>query len=132
MERLIPKNSNATILRGLIGFDNKSLTPDFIDVKIKELENKCEKSIIKTFSKLNIQSSTKTDRYSLPYKDEVIVTLNGESYLNGPYEFHRVTREIVKDVLNRNAYKIRFYIFIEIDEKPLFGRVIYHFRYYIH
>ena len=69
--------------------------------KIAEFERNCEKSLIETFSRLSINGMVKTDPYSLPYKDEVVTVLPGESYLNGCWEFHRVAREIVKELLNR-------------------------------
>ena len=104
--------------------------------KIIEFEKGCEESIIKTLSKLDVNATVKTDRYSLPFKEEIVVTLNGESYLNGPYEFFRVARKVVKEILNRNIYKMRFYIYINLlpGEGVFggFGKVEYRFRYYPH
>jgi hypothetical protein len=101
--------------------------------KLISFEEKCEKSIIETLAKLDIQAKVKADRYSLPYQEEVEVVLNGESYLNGPFEFFRVARKIVKVLLDKNVYKIRFYFFINLEEGNMgFGKVNYKFRYYIH
>jgi hypothetical protein len=125
-------NLNLSILFPLFGHTKKSNTQEKYIKKIEEFERKCEKSLIETLGKLNIDGSVKTDPYSLPHTDEVIVTLKGESYLNGPYEFHRVARQIVKELLEKNVYKIRFYMFINVLPMGLMGKVEYRFRYYIH
>lgn len=101
---------------------------------IEKFEKNCEKSIIETLGRLDIKAITKTDRFSLPYNKEIKVCLNGESYLNGPYEFFRVARRIVKDLLNDNVFKLRFYIYIEVDTEAgpfRMGKVCYYFRYHI-
>jgi hypothetical protein len=101
--------------------------------KLIIFEQKCEKSIIETLSKVDIKALVKQDRYSLPFQKEIDITLLGESYMNGPYEFYRVARRIVKELLNENLYKIRFYLFINLEEGHFgFGKVNYKFRYYIH
>jgi hypothetical protein len=54
------------------------------------------------------------------------------------YEFTRIARPVIKELINKNLYKIRFYIFIETyDDKkssilPLGCGLKYSFRYYIH
>lgn len=102
---------------------------------IERHERRLEKSIIETLGRVEINAMTKSDRFSLPYKNEIVVPLYGESYVNGPYEFHRVARRIVKELLEKNLYKIRFYIYIEIDTGSgslIGGSLIkYHFRYHI-
>ena len=111
----------------------KIRTQEEYEKKIAEFERNCEKSLIETFSRISINGMVKTDPYSLPYKDEVVKVLSGESYLNGCWEFHRVAREIVKELLNRNIYQLRFYMWINvIDTKAPFtmGKVEYRFRFY--
>ena len=102
--------------------------------KIVDFEKSCERSIIETLSKLYIRSMVKTDRYSLPFKNEIVVTLNGESYLNGPYEFYRVAKIIAKELLEKNVYKLRFYLYVNLlagtNFLTAFGKVEYRFRYY--
>ncbi len=123
---------NLSILFPLLGHSKKVHTQEKYVEKIEEFERKCEKSLIETLGKLSIQGTVKTDPYSLPYTDEVVVTLKGESYLSGPYEFHRVARQIVKKLLEENVYKVRFYMFINVLPMGLLGKVEYKFRYYIH
>lgn len=131
MERVIPNFDKVGISLPLFGFDEKN-EENYLK-KIIAFEQKCEKSIIETLSKVNIQAMVKTDRYSLPFQKEVVVVLRGESYLNGSYEFFRVARKIVKELLDQDLYKIRFYLFINIEEGHFnFGKLSYKFRYYIH
>ena len=124
-------NLNLSILFPLL-VHRKTKTQERYIKKIEDFERKCEKSLMETLSKLGIDGTVKTDPYSLPHTDEVVVTLKGESYLNGPYEFHRVARQIVKELLEKNVYKIRFYMFINVLPMGLMGKVEYRFRYYIH
>jgi hypothetical protein len=118
-------------------FENKNgklvkVETDYLDA-IKDFEQKIEKSLIKTFGKVDIHASVKTDRYSLPYQDEIVVTLNGESYMNGAFEIFRVARPIMKAMLEKNAYKIRFYMYVNALEGNMgFGKMEYRFRYFIH
>jgi len=105
---------------------------------ITEFEIQCENSLIELFNKLNIQSSVKTDRYSLPYKEEIISIIDGASYLNHAFTISNITRDIVKELLDKNVYKFRFYLTVDAiiendtDERHFFGRVVYKFRYVKH
>lgn len=106
----------------------------------ERLENKWETDLIKTFEEFGITATVKTDKYSLPYQDEVVVKLHRESYINGMYERSRVFRPIMKEMLLKDARKIRFYLHIETyDNKTVgfFQSIIgtgfkYSFRYYLH
>jgi len=130
MERVIP-NLNATILYPLIGGRKAKQTEENYIKQIQQFERDCEKSLIETFSRIDINAMVKTDPYSLPYNKELVVNLNGESYVNGPYEFYRVARKIVREVLENDLYKVRFYMFIDVDTDKWLGRVTYRFSYYI-
>jgi hypothetical protein len=148
IDRKIPTNLKASILSPLIGWEFKKnedgevtpikidRTPELYVEKIQEFEIIAEQKLIKVLSSVGIDSMVKTDRYSLPYKDEIKISQNGESYLNGPYNLDRVTRKIVKQLLNENQYKIRFYMYVEVDTNAgsflKLGKVNYHFRYYSH
>ena len=135
LERPIVK-LNAMILTPLL--HGKEKTRDNYIASIEEFERKIEKSLIETFSKLDIQSSVKTDPYSLPFKEEIIVDLRGESYLNGPFEIYRVTRKVVKELLIKDVHNLRFYMFVNVITTDnatsildVFGKVEYRFRYYV-
>lgn len=136
MERIVP-NVEKPICGPLFGLKKERTEENYLK-EIEKFERDCEKSLIKTLSKIGTQASVKTDPYSLPYTDEVTVTLYGESYMNGPYEFYRVARKFLKEVLDKNLWKVRFYILIDIvtekgpeEPQPFFmGKIIYRFRYY--
>ena len=136
MEREIP-DLTSSILSPLIGWKEDKKTEKRYLKKIKKFERGCEKSLIETFSRVGIKGMVKTDPYSLPFNNEIEVTLNGESYMNGPYEFYRVARRILKEVLDKNIYSMRFYMFIEVvtpEKRTLldpFGKVVYKFRYHL-
>jgi hypothetical protein len=136
MERKIPSNLEAPILHPLVGWEARKHTEERYMEKIQEFERKVEKSLIETFKRIDIQGIVKTDPYSLPYRKEIKMTLRGESYLNGPYEIFRVVRPIIKELLNENLYKIRFYVYIDVVTGGGFpfsmGEINYYFRYYEH
>ena len=96
------------------------------------LEKRIENRAIELLRYLDIQSSVKTDRYSLPYTHEIVHTGFGESYLNGAFETSPFYRKVIKEILNENLFKIRFYVFAEIEDQFPMGKVNYYFRYYKH
>lgn len=136
MERTIP-NLEKSICSPLFGLKQKR-TPENYLKEIQKFERKCEESLIQTLSRIGTQAMVKTEPYSLPYTDEVVVQLYGESYMNGPYEFYRAARAFVQEVLKKGLWKVRFYILIDImtergPEGPqlfFMGKITYKFRYY--
>ena len=132
IERTIP-NLKLSIIDVL---HNKYKEKILIDEKtyleaIVKFEEKVEKSLIETMSRLNIQGYIKSDRYSLPYNNEIKIELYGESYLNGCYEVFRVARKVMKEILEKDLYKVRFYMHINVRDKGIMGSVEYLFRYHI-
>lgn len=95
-------------------------------------ETNIERSLIDLLSKIGIQASVKSDRYSLPYKYEVTHTGYGESYLNAAYETPRFFNKIIKELLHDDTYKIRFYVLLEVEDFFPMGKVNMKFRYYKH
>ena len=133
MERNIPQVFDKSILFPLLGHKKDDRTAEnFLD-KIYKHERKVEESLIDTFSRVNIHGTVKTDPFSLPYQKEIKVTLMGESYMNGPYEVFRLARKVLKQLLADEVYKIRFYVYMDIDVNArLLGKIDYYFRYYEH
>ena len=91
-----------------------------------------EKWLLGTFSHLGINASVKSNRYSLPIKYQVKVTQHGESYLNGAFETYQLFREVLKTVLSEDPFpwKLRFYVFAEVEDSFPMGRVNYYFNYH--
>ena len=141
IERYIPIDFRKAFLipqlNNLIRKGKKIDLDDYLKC-ITEFEIKCEHSLITLFDSLNIQSSVKTDRYSLPYKEEIICTIDGASNLGYAFTLSNITREIVKELLDKNVYKLRFYLTVDsiiendTDDRHFFGRVVYKFRYVKH
>jgi hypothetical protein len=141
IERYIPKDFKKAMLiphlSNLIRKGNKIDIGDYMKF-ITEFEIKCEHSLITLFDSLNIQSSVKSDRYSLPYKEEIISIVEGASFLNHAFTLSNITRDIVKELLDKEVFKLRFYLtvdaIIENDtaDRHFFGRVVYKFRYVKH
>ena len=138
IERYIPKDFKRALLipqlNKLIRKGKKIDVDDYLKF-VTEFEIKCENSLITLFDSLNIQSSVKTDRYSLPYKEEIIITIEGSSNLDNAFTLSNITRNIVKTLLDKNVYKLRFYLTVDAmiennkEERHFFGRVVYNFRY---
>jgi hypothetical protein len=141
IERYIPKIfDTAHLIPELNNLIRKGKKIDLVDYMkfVLDFEVKCENSLIDLFNSLNIQSSVKSDRYSLPYKEELTSIVEGASFLNHAFTLSNITRDIVKELLNKEVYKLRFYLtldaIIENDthHRHFFGRVVYKFRYTKH
>lgn len=141
IERYIPKVFDKALLipelNNLIRKGKKIDLDDYMKF-VTDFEIKCENSLIDLFNNLNIQSSVKSERYSLPYKEELISIVEGASYLNHAFTLSNITRDIVKELLDKNVYKLRFYLTVDAiiendtDDRHFFGRVVYKFRYVKH
>ena len=141
IERYIPQRFNRSILYTILipewikgaKYDAES----YINA-ITKFEIECEGKLKDLFKRIGIQSSVKRDRYSLPYKYEVIGEIEGSSFINYAYNLDNIARVFVKDLLDRNVTKIRFYLTVDViteDEtmsKRYSGKVVYKFRYMIH
>lgn len=133
MKRNIPDMSNQ-LLFFMDGKNGKKedRTPEKYEESMINLEKKIEKDMIGVFSKMGINASVKTDRYSLPYQEQIKTTQYGESYLNGAFESIKLYRAVLHKMVELNVYKVRFYIFAEVEDGPYMGKVNYYFNYYIH
>ena len=141
IDRYIPKVfDKAHLIPELNNLIRKGNKIDLVDYMkfVLDFEVKCENSLIDLFNSLNIQSSVKSDRYSLPYKEELISIVEGASYLNHAFTLNNITRDLVKELLDKEVYKLRFYLTVDViiendtDDRHFFGRVIYKFRYVKH
>jgi len=136
MVRNIPKMNNSL----LFFLDTRNKKPKVNeDNYIEEYEKymihrelSIEKWLIDTFSHLGINASIKSDRYSLPIKYQVKVTQQGESYLNGAFETYQLFRKVLQTILNEDPFpwKLRFYVFAEVEDSFPMGRVNYYFNYH--
>lgn len=112
--------------------EKEDRTPEKYVEHMINLEKKIEKDMIEILFKMGINASVKTDRYSLPYQHQIKTTQHGESYLNGAFESIKLYRAVLSEMVRMDIYKVRFYIFAEVEDNPYMGKVNYYFNYYIH
>lgn len=141
IERYIPSRFNRPILYGILNHDqirNNKYDNDLYIKEVEKFEEECEQKLIKLFQQIGITSSVKSDRFSLPYTNEIICEIEGASYVNYPFTLSNLNRMIIKELLEKNIFKIRFYLFVDViteDDtmsKSYHGKVIYKFRYMAH
>lgn len=111
-------------------------------LSLDELELKIEKEINNILTKIDIQSSTKSNRKSLPYTNELKTTRYYTSYIPDIFNINHFYREIVKFLINNDVGKIRFYIDIKMvnttnkdnkyDCTEYHNGLEYNFKFYIH
>lgn len=136
MERKIPDKLNHVLVRcktSLIKKESNTIE-DYLKA-IESFELDWQERLIHLLSNVGIYATTKMDRFSLPYNEEINLTLRGSSWLNDAFDFTKLGRLVVKRLLEEDFEKVRFYLLIEIDTSSknfleAFGRVHYKFRYY--
>lgn len=140
LNRFIPDVSNLNRFYGLFfsRFENQKpyTEEDYLHV-IQTYEIECEDYFKDLFEKLDIQSSTKTDRYSLPYSNEIKHVQESTKNLYNTFDLSDFARVVVKELLNIGVEKLRFYVTGDvIINKLQVGRevnckVVLKFRFYI-
>jgi hypothetical protein len=128
--RAIPESNNS-LLSLISGKKRKELTIEEYENQMTRIEKSTEEKIIKMLEMINTHASVKTDRYSLPYKQQIKHTRNASSYLNDAFDTRQFIREIASEVLKYEITKLRFYVFVEM-EGSMFGKMNYYFNYYPH
>jgi coenzyme F420-reducing hydrogenase alpha subunit len=128
--RAIPESNNS-LLSLISGKKRKELTIEEYENQMTRIEKSTEEKIIKMLGMINTHASVKTDRYSLPYKQQIKHTRNASSYLNDAFDTRQFIREIAEEVLKYEITKLRFYVFVEM-EGSMFGKMNYYFNYYPH
>jgi hypothetical protein len=130
MQHILPSNLDAALLMPLYKYKEERTVENY-EEKISFFERSIEKRFIELMAMMNVRAMVKTDPYSLPFNKEIKVTLMGESYINGAYEWQRVFQRVVSE-LGTNWDKIRFYFFVEVstDGNFGFGKIDYSFRYH--
>jgi hypothetical protein len=99
-------------------------------------ETEMECVLIKLLKNFRIYATLKSNKRSLPYTNEIIVELPVESDMNAMWDYKTTFRKIVKELLDKNVFKIRFYVHVENYENPknifLNCGIRYRFRYFVH
>ena len=141
IERYIPPRFNRSILYTILvpeWINGATYTDESYINAITKFEIECEGKLMDLFKRIGIQSLVKRDRFSLPYTHEVTGEIEGASYINYAFNINNIARVFVKDLLDKNIHKIRFYLFVDViteDDtmsKRYNGKVVYKFRYMVH
>lgn len=117
MDRTIPENFDHRIIRSV--FDEAGIKPRTEENYIRSLElieSEWENYLKDILGKLNVNASVKPDKYSLPYKEEIVFRKYESSiFPKAYYAFIFAMRAFVKGILERNLLKVRFYLLIELN-----------------
>ena len=137
MDRNIPKNLDIILGKSFLGVHlDQKLTPELYLKRVMEYEIKCEKELINILGKLRIWASVKTERYSLPYQEEIQVVQSVNKHplfrLNDP--FVEVLKDFLMEVMIKKIKKFRFYFLVDFenDQQAAQITIIYQMRYYVH
>lgn len=137
MDRNIPEHLDIILGRSFLGVDsNEKLTEELYLKKVIEYEMNCEKELINILGRLRIWASVKTERYSLPYQEEIKVVQSVNNHplfrLNDP--FIEVLKDILMKILIKKIQKFRFYFLVNFENDQQAGKIaiIYQMRYYVH
>ena len=141
IERYIPPRFNRAILYTILipeAIRTNKYDAETYVAAVTKFEIECEGKLKDLFKKVGIQSAVKRDRFSLPYTNEVIGEIEGTSFINYAFNLDNIARIFVKDMLDKNIHKIRYYLTVDViteDESMSIrypGKVVYKFRYMIH
>jgi hypothetical protein len=118
MNRNIPEHLDIILARSFLGVhSDEKLTPELYLKIVMEYKIKCEKELINILGKLRIWASVKTERYSLPYQEEIQVLQSVNNHplfrLNDP--FIEALKDILMEILIKKIQKFRFYFLIDFE-----------------
>lgn len=119
MEKYIPNLNKVShmlpMLRREVDWDNLEahMEPPTEKEYLERLdlfEQEVEARLLSILKPLGIRVTIKTDRKSLPYKDEITRQRKITSLVNDAYETEEFFREVVLTLLSEGWNKVRFYI----------------------
>lgn len=138
MERFIPQESDLNRYYGLFfeNYNKKDIftIEDYLTV-IKKYEIEVEDYFNELFSNLGIQSSVKTERYSLPFNNEIIHIQEGKMNLYKLFNLRDFGRIVIKKLLYLELTKIRFYILGDViiqrhdNHRYVTSKIVLRFRF---
>lgn len=109
---------------------------DSIEDTFRELEMSQNERTVKLLWNFNIKASTKTDPKSLPYTKEIVIYNKFNSYVNSVFFIEKLYRKVIKQLIEDDTYKIRFYFDYDLDynkeKEDLIEGLKISFRYYPH
>ncbi len=117
MERYFPPGHQLSLYFSFLrirGNEANSFTLDDYFNEIMYYEMELETNLIDILNKVGIEASVKTDRYSLPYKNEFRQVQVSYRNIVEAFDFQLLTREIVNELIRKKVKKIRFYLIADL------------------
>ena len=142
IQRFIPGKDSLRLYRSFIRVESGS-KDDLLDsnaylLTVQKYEVDIEAYLKDVLNKLGISATVKTNRYSLPYENEIsnIQKRIGLNY--NAFDLQQLVRQVIKELLRTNVKKIRYYVIGDLifeKDRSEFGysnSIIVKFRYSIH
>lgn len=141
-QRFIPNKDSIGLYKSFINAESGS-TDAFLDsntylLKVQQYEVDIETHLLDVFSKLGISASVKTNRYSLPYDNEILNSQNRVGLNYHSFDLQQFVRQVIAELFLLNVKKLRFYIIGDLilekgkSEFKSTNSIIVKFRYTIH
>lgn len=142
IQRFIPEKNSIGLYSSFIRAESDS-PDDFLDsnaylLTVQKYEVDIEAYLKDVFNKLGISASIKTNRYSLPYENEISNTQKRGGLNYNAFDLQQLVRQVIIELLRTNVKKLRFYVVGDLileKDRTEFGysnSIIVKFRYTIH
>lgn len=142
IQRFTPSNDSIGLYRSFIRAESGS-NDDLLDsnaylLTVQKYEEDIEDYLKDVLNKLGISASVKTNRYSLPYKNEISNTQKRGGLNYNAFDLQQLVRQVIIELLRTNVKKLRFYVIGDLileKDSSEFGysnSTIVKFRYTIH
>ncbi|MHA8093804.1 hypothetical protein ACMH5Q_02800 [Aquirufa lenticrescens] len=142
IQRFIPGKDSLRLYRSFIRSENGS-NDDLIDsnaylLTVQKYEVDIEAYLKDVLNKLGIAASVKTNRYSLPYDNEISNTQKRGGLNHNSFDMQQFARQVVIELLKTKIKKLRYYVIGDLileKDRSEFGysnSINVKFRYTIH
>jgi hypothetical protein len=142
IQRFIPGKDSLRLYRSFLRAESGS-NKDFLDsnaylLTVQKYEENIEDYLKDVLNKLGISATVKTNRYSLPYENEISNTQKRIGLNYNAFDLQQLVRQVIKELLRTNVKKLRYYVIGDLifeKDRSEFGysnSIIVKFRYTIH
>lgn len=142
INRFIPDMNSIGLYRSFISVENGSndvlLDSNAYLLTVQKYEVEIEAYFKDVLNKLGISASVKTNRYSLPYDNEITNTQKRVGLNYNAFDLQQFVRQVIMELLNLKVKKLRFYVIGDLilekyrSEFGYSNSIIVNFRYTIH
>lgn len=141
IQRFIPGKDSLRLYRSFIRAEGGS-KDDLLDsnaylLTVQKYEVDIEVYIKDVLNKLGISAIVKTNRYSLPYENEISYTQKRGGLNYNAFDLQQLVRQVIIELLRSNVKKLRYYLIGDLileKDRSGFGysnSIIVKFRYTI-